>query len=331
MGNNIPRRHHYVPRLLLRNFTNSAGQLWVFDANQKKNWQASPDSAGFERDLYARNLKSPEPEFSAIEEFLSQQVDGPGAEAIASLLARQRLSGEQEGNFLVFVAAQMLRTPAAFECLHASEAPMFQEMFERMANFDPEFREGVSRRLLKSGASQQDIDRVFQSIRDGKSKVNPSRDFVLRGALRLVEPIADELSKMRWAFLAVAKGEADLIIGDHPVLLTNPDSSRPFGLRTPTIELWMPLSRRMVACARHDGPDSYGELARGMSDLINERTLRHSRRFVFASAPSKQLRADAIRLCGTGPKMHTRRIRIGDGLMIVNEFCYVDEDSCRSA
>jgi hypothetical protein len=147
----------------------------------------------------------------------------------------------------------------------------------------------------------------------------------------MVETIADELSKMRWTFLAVAENDPDLVIGDHPVLLSNPDSSGPFGLRTPTIELLMPLGRRMVACARHEGPDSFGELALGMSELVNERTLCHARRFVFASGASERLLADAIRLCGTGPKMHPRQIRVGDGVLMVNEFRERDDGSCGSA
>ena len=92
------------------------------------------------------------------------------------------------------------------------------------------------------------------------------------------------------------------------------------GLRNPTIELLLPLSRRMVACARWSGPNSYGTLVEGMAEMINERTLRAARRFVFASERSEELLAVAVRLRETGPKIRTRRIPSGQGLIIVSEF-----------
>lgn len=320
MGNNIPRRHHYVPRLLLRNFTDPSGALWVYDSRQKKCWKGRPESAAFERDLYTRKSSPATPEFSDIENFLSESIDGPGATAIAGLLKRERLAYKQWCAFLRFVAAQLQRTPAAFEHLAAFQAPLMQEMFQRMGNFDPEFRERVTKRLLAKGATQATIEKLFKSIKDGKMKVTPAKDYVVALALASIDNIADELSKMKWTFLGVEPGEPDLIIGDHPVMLADPVSSAPLGLRNPNIELLMPLSRGMVACARRDGPDSYGKLAHGMSELINDRTLRGSRRFVFAVARCEHILADAVRLHGTGPKMQTRRIQVGKGLMIVNQF-----------
>ena len=65
---------------------------------------------------------------------------------------------------------------------------------------------------------------------------------------------------------------------------------------------------------------SYGELAEGMAEIRNERTLRHARRFVYAPFRSEELLKKATDLRGTGPKIHTKRLQIGEKLVIWTEF-----------
>ncbi len=316
---NTPHRHHYVPQLLLQNFADAAGSLWVYDTEQGKCWKTRPKSAGFEGNFYARDLKGDKPEYSAIENFLGDNIDSPGADAIKGLLARECLSGERWWAFLGFVAAQMQRTPMTLERQATALTPVLRESFRRMANYSAEFKE----RLLARGMTENEIARMVALVNAGKMTVTPHRDHLLTAAIRMIETIADELSQMQWTFLAVPVGEPDLIIGDHPVTLADPVSNL-IGLRNPNIELLLPLSLRMVACARRDGPNSYGDLAPGMSQLINERTLGGARRFIFAGAQSDELLKDALRFRGTGPGIQTRQVRAGKGLIHFTEFRYPD-------
>jgi hypothetical protein len=118
--------------------------------------------------------------------------------------------------------------------------------------------------------------------------------------------------------------DPDLIVGDHPVMLADLGSEdvRPgaLGICNPHIEVLMPLSRRMVALAHWDGETAYARLARGMTANFNERTLRYTRRFVFASSDSNELLAQAMRLRGYGPGVLVRRIKAGGKLIIQNEY-----------
>jgi hypothetical protein len=124
--------------------------------------------------------------------------------------------------------------------------------------------------------------------------------------------------------MSVPSGEPDLILSDQPVMLydAGPDNEppKPLGIRNPNIELVMPLGRRMVAMAHWTGPESFEELMHGSVAVINERTLRYARRFVFAPYRSDALLSDAVRLRGTGPKIHVRRVHIGKGLAIIPEY-----------
>jgi hypothetical protein len=128
---------------------------------------------------------------------------------------------------------------------------------------------------------------------------------------------------MHWTFGRVPEGEPDLIIGDCPIMLTEPSSEeeqKPLGIQNPNIEIVLPLSRNMVAIARWSGPNSFGELVKGTAEIINLRTLSYARRFIFAPYESTTLLSEAVRLRGSGPKVNVRRIQMGKGLAIVSEY-----------
>src|ERR1700690_1456266 len=62
-----PRRHHYVPRCWLAGFTDTGekdGQLWVTDMVRRKQWQASPKTAGNIRDFYRLSDEQFDPLFA---------------------------------------------------------------------------------------------------------------------------------------------------------------------------------------------------------------------------------------------------------------------------
>jgi len=311
---NVARDNHYVPQLLLKNFTDEAGKLWIYDAELGKYRCGNTKSAGFECKLYPPR----------IEKTFAELVDSPGEKAIADLLQRKQLNTTRWGDFLRFVAAQMQRTPACFDRAAAMIAPTMQETVERIAKFHKGFRKNVRNSLKQTGATSQEIDELLHAGESGQWKVSPTKDYVLTESLRMIQVLQAELKQMRWKILAVPSGEPGLIIGDQPVMLydAGPDDEppKPLRIRNPDIELVLPLSRRMVAVARRTGPDSFGELAKGSAEVINERTLRYARRFVFAPYRSDALLADAVRLRGTGPQIHVRRVRIGKGLAIIPEY-----------
>lgn len=312
---NVTQDTHYVPQHLLKNFADDAGKLWIYDSELNKVRYGNTKSTGFECKLYP----------PVVENAFTKHIDTPGAEAIAGLLERKQLDQNQWANFLRFVAAQMQRTPACFDRVAATMAPTMQETFERMARFHPEFRKDVRKRLRDSGATEEEIIQLFHSMETGQCKVSPTKEYVLSQALKIIQMFQGELERMRWTIFSVPEGEPNLIIGDHPVMLSDqgPDNEppAPLGIRNPNIELVLPLSRRMVAVARWTDPDSFGELVKGSAEVINERTLRYARRFVFASYQSNALLSDAVRLRGTGPKIHVRRVRIGEGLAIIPVYC----------
>jgi len=320
----IARNHHYVCDFLLKNFADESGTLWIYDSKLGTCRDGNTRSAGFERDLYLLTLVRKGPDYATLEAALERQIDSPGALAIQKLLNHEQCDHSEWMNFLGFVAAQMVRTPAYFDRLRAMESPVLQEMLERMAKFDPEFREGLRKDMMKQGAARDEVERQLQAAANGRYKVRPTHAWIVANAMQMVSTIHSELREMHWTFLTVPDGEPELLIGDCPVMLAEPgpeeEHPRPLGLRNPNIEVVLPLSRRMVAVGRRDGPDSFGELVKGSADVINARTLSYTRRFVFAPYQSEALLVDVGRLRGTGPKLRMRRIQTAKGLMMISEY-----------
>jgi hypothetical protein len=218
----------------------------------------------------------------------------------------------------------MQRTPASLQRATDSFAATFQETAERMAKYDPTFRKNVIAEVKASGATDEELSEFVQMLDGAKFTTTPTREFAIWAGFSVLDLIAGELLKMKWTFLDVHQTDGDLIIGDHPVTLTDvaPEGvpAGPLGVKNPNIEIAMPISRRMVALAHWDGPISYGSLVGGMSDMLNERTLRHAQRFAYASFESKELLERAIALRGTGPKVRTHRVQIGEKLVMWSEY-----------
>lgn len=298
--------------------------MWAYDAVNRKTFAAGPKGLAAEGHFYGTTTKHATQESTAIEHWLAEEIEGPGAKALGVFLEKRKLSTEQAHAFFRFVAAQMQRTPTSLQRASDCFAPEFQETAERIAKYEPEVRKNIIAEIKAKGATDEEISQMLRILDEGKFTVTPTREFAIWIGLSLLEPVAAELAKMRWTFLDVHPTDGDIIIGDHPVTLTDvaPQGipAGPLGVKNPHIEIAMPLGRQMVALAHWDGPISYGELAPGMADMLNERTLRHIHRFAYAPFRSEELLARAIALRGTGPRTRTHRVQIGEQLVIATEF-----------
>ena len=317
-GQNPPRDLHYVPQLLLRRFVGADGTLWVYDLEKEKVYPARPETAGFVRDLYSRTGADGAPDHAHVEKLLSERVDGPGDASIRRLLQHETL-GSDWNDFLIFVAAQLQRTPAFFDRMSTMMQPSAQEMLERMARHDPRFREGVRQSALARGESEEEIEKMLQAAGSGGFRVKPTKDFVISMSLAMIYGIVEDLRQMEWQIATLDETDPDFVVGDHPVLPVVP-KGEPVGLRHPEIDLKLPLSTRVAAIANWDLKTAYAKFRPVAADQINEETMRYTKRFLFASYRSEELLMKAKRLHGTGPKVYVRRVKTETGLAIVHEY-----------
>lgn len=258
-----------------------------------------------------------------IEQWLSALIEKPGAKALDVIHRKGQLTTEEAHAFFLFVAAQMQRTPASLQRASDAFVAEFQEIAERMGKYDQTFRQNVIKEIKAHGDTDEEITEFVRMLDEAKFTITPTREFAIYISFDVMFLVAEELAKMRWTFLDVHRSDGDLIIGDHPVTLTDVSPTgvaAPLGVKNPNIEIVMPLSPRMAAIAHWDGPISYGELALGMSEVLNKRMLRNAHRFVFSGLKSEKLLEQALALHGTGPKTRTYRVQNGEKLIMWNEF-----------
>jgi len=303
------------------------GKVWVYDLEaqtiEAKGTGGKKGGAGSIKDFYAWELKDGSTDYESIERFFDRGFENHGAVSIRKLLQRKRLSTKEALNFFSFVAAQYCRTPAFFKRISDSMAPTMQEMCERIARHEPDFRARITRRFTELGSTPEEIERILSAMGNGEMQIAPTRQLVMQQAFTVIQNLAEELSKMNWCFLAVPAGDPDLIISDHPVTLYDTGSdgtSHPQGFRNPNIEVMLPLSNRMLACGRWGGPVSYGELERGSVMAANLRSLWSAQRHIYAPYRSEPLLAEAISERQNGPKVRVSRVQRGEQLIIATSF-----------
>ncbi len=320
----VAHNHHYVPQFLIRNFTDQDGKVWVYDTVTKRITSRSPKSAASKTDFYAWTKGDGSTDYETIENYFSRIIENDAAVAIRRLLNHEILEPEEIVSFFRFVAAQLCRTPASFARVHDAIAPIIQEMIDRIAKFDADFRDRVYARLFKIGISPDEIEKFLTMLASGGATAKPAREFVMHQSLALIEAVTEDFCHMSWCFHDVRSGDPDLVIGDHPVSLFDADpvsnGQKPFGIRSPFVEITLPLSSRMLACARWNGPISYGELEPGAGEVANNRTLRSAHRYVMAPFRSNDLMNRAAEAKIHAPKQHVHRIKVGERLTIATAF-----------
>src|SRR6266478_141696 len=257
----IPIKHHYVAQHVLRRFCDSDGMLWAYDKEKKQIYRGPTPSQASGKDFYS--FKGVDGKKTAVIELkFLRKIDADGCVAIQRLLNREKLTTEQAINFMRFAAAQMIRVESYFQRLDAMLTPMFQESADRMFKYDKEFTRGLTERLREKGTPQQDIDALMSSLRQGKTKVSASRGYITSIFLNTLDLITTEFCQMKWSFLRTDLTTEVFVLSDNPLVLTDTGEGppQPIGIKTPNIEITMPLSPTTVALARWEGPHGYGTI-----------------------------------------------------------------------
>ena len=129
MGSHRSRRHHYIPEMLLKNFCDDDGQLWVSDRTAGKIYRSTPRNVFVRRDINTSYDFSPAPRSGKKEEFFNaieagdeyeqilSQIESEARPAIQKVIKHARckqcpqLSPEDDKTLKRFILAMARRTP----------------------------------------------------------------------------------------------------------------------------------------------------------------------------------------------------------------------------
>lgn len=123
-----PKRHHYVPQFVLRQFRDAHGQLHLFDKKRERLYCGAPNSVFFEKHLY-RIFTPPTGEPSHEVEKRLSSIESEASPVVQKILRSARygvnpgLSAEERYAWAHLYHAQSRRTPENLaSCLKDDEA-----------------------------------------------------------------------------------------------------------------------------------------------------------------------------------------------------------------
>ena len=140
MISNRPKRHHYIPQMLLKNFLDDNGRFWVFDKIEGKLHQCTPRNTFVQKNLYrTSNLDHENYSYEAEEEL--SRIESRAAHAVRRIIEQVRckqppqLNSRDGNNWKRFMLAIARRTPESRARIvsHKSFEDTFYEAAKKVA------------------------------------------------------------------------------------------------------------------------------------------------------------------------------------------------------
>ncbi len=288
-----PTIHHYVPRFLLRRFTDpKTGLLWVYEKGKAGCHQRTPKNVAAERRYYAFKNEDGAVE-NTVEESLAK-LEGDVAPLLDKLEQVRCLPSDLERTALAeFVSTSFLRVPDFRNNIEQFYGRVGQMTMQMIAAQKAFFDQTVRRYEQERGEPVNLTEETRQAILAGKFKYRGTPSASLDAFLRGNPRVARFIHQMRWQFLHAPEG-VSFITSDTPVILTNPQlpaggffSSPGFGQKG--VHVIQPLGRRFCLLARWEGVDGHYHLNGKMVIQINRVMIQDATRYVFAPNRSQRV------------------------------------------
>ena len=230
---NLPRKHHYIPRFLLKQFgVGKKKQVWVFDKVEGKKFTTSPDNIAAKRDLYSIDYEG---SVASIEPSLAD-LEGRCASVLKKVIVDDSindLSIDDKVHIAVLMVHLFLRSPNSAISWNAT-------------------MESIREQIRDEGSNPDNIEQL--------KPLSPEEEKLVRIQLlqNLPAKMAPYLVMKRWALHSAISG-CRFFLSDNPVVMHNEkkiEGLGNLGLNVPGIEIYLPISsNRCLAmyCPSHFG------------------------------------------------------------------------------
>lgn len=214
MGANRPRRHHYIPEMLLRNFCDGEGVLWVGDKKRGKCYSATPKNIFVESNLYSNYDYSRGTDSYEYEQALSK-IESKAKPAISSVIEKvrgelnPRLESKLDKCLKEFVIAMARRTPESQARVFGEVDRSYEEVFD-----------SVVKDFLKDAGhdapEQEWFDRDPRVLKLKQTmKANHSANFAAGEHHILQEELKRFSRETGWGFALIELPKRSFVIGSH--------------------------------------------------------------------------------------------------------------------
>lgn len=234
---NTPKKHHFVPQMLLRRFCDEDGRLWYYSKRAPHIGIASgtPQALFYEKHLYTSDEGGVRD--TSLESYFSQLESEANTiiEKICTAARARRLPGltvQEKKVWDLFFYFQWKRTPDFINST-TSYADFEESLAESVAEFEQRIRPLTDKereRIL----SEAGKERLRKNVRV-KVIGNPGAE------------VQTVLNNMGIGVVVIRKINKSFVIGSSPIVkLTPPGETR---LGQPNVEVWLPIAPDVAVCA----------------------------------------------------------------------------------
>lgn len=284
----MQKRHHFVPRCYLENFTDDKGFVWVLDTKDKI-FNIKPENILVENHFYRITLKDGTKSL-VIENTLSE------IESLYATIYRDKISKElplttdEKAHVSVFVSAMMHRTKSWRESTKA----MFADLKETLKEWDTtrtNMTEEQRRALHTIPSDGKSIS--LKEIEEGLSNFDEHHS---TGLIDNSINTAQYIFNMNWAIWST-QGKTNFVTSDSPLVVDRPAAikkygrdtfgSRP-GLKYKDAEVTLPLSNNQLLLAGWIlEKNSYISVPEKWVEGMNQRTILNSSERLIANSSTR--------------------------------------------
>lgn len=245
------RRHHYVPRLLLRGFASPPtdhGKLFVFDAARKLVRPSTPAAAGYQSDYYLVPPTS-HPKPLAVEDFYAK-VESDAAPVLQQVRETRKLPpGGDLGKLIALIAIQFTRTPPFRRWLEGKFFESFERQILKMATTADgrrRFAEQQQRYGLPEPCWTPEGYLAFH--KSGHFSTRTDDNWKIAFAIKMLPVTAHVLEAREWCLVPFSDANEPLVISDSGVGMFPIGKPGPklVGLGLPNTVVYLPVSPRLV-------------------------------------------------------------------------------------
>jgi Protein of unknown function (DUF4238) len=307
MGSAAAASHHWVPRMVLRNFTlhprEDDPEIW-----RQPVGRGAPRRSCVGAECVIRHyntLEAAKLPPKAIEGFYAY-LESAAGEPLRNMLRGEHCDKSDRGALARLIAAQYVRTPRARSALRyvaekgrtlqlIASASIEREALRIRARAPLTERDGEE---PTDEAVEAFINDVVNALESGEVRVQASHDLEAGGGLSGLEELAQVIYDMAWVGLRAP--ENMLVLSDHPVVIHDPSGAvdeHAAWLSSGTVEVTFPLAADFCLMLYHRaGPPSYRKesMGRRQAEEINLRSIAHTWRHYFG--PTQQCVQNARQL-----------------------------------
>ncbi len=253
-----PKRHHHLPEMYLKGFSHDEKRVALYDLEAEKGYETSIKNVGVVSELYTIIIDKKEKNRSA-EQFLSDHIETPAAEAIRKINNQILISDEEKAHLSFFIGFIANRLPSRRESV--------EELIKGYASAIIQQKFGTLDDTIASMKRRdQDVDleearELHNFATSSNCEIKPNNAEFIKTLITMGVDLSKKINSMSWTAYFAPKGTS-FITSDNPFMFASEAATLREGEvfnNYPNARCVFPLSRFvMLEMRQTERPTSFG-------------------------------------------------------------------------